>query len=440
MDCFSALDEARFPVICAIQGGCIGGALDLATACDIRLCSADAFFTACRRSTIGMAADLGVLQRLPKIVPQGVAREMAYTGERLGAERALAVGLVNAVLPDAAALLEHAMTLARSIAAKSPLAIAGSKLALNHARDHGDRGGAAADDAAAERDLRHRRDGDGDRRLEGEARADVRAAGRRRDGLSRSIRTAPPTRMLFRRREVLLPTPTGWLLLLAVVAIAATLLGRALPDLLTVDEPARGSDGRGAQTLVVEGWLEARDLDQALPAIRSGRYQRVLTTGGPIESWDDRSAWNSYAERAAEHLMRRGTDGLAVTAVAAPPTDQDRTYRSALTVREWTRAAGVGAGAIDVFTAGIHARRSRAIYRLAFGPAIDVGVIPAANRDDVRRWWTNSRGAKAVLGEALSLAWTTCCFWPERPAAAAQRPVAAPELLARRPGTGTLGG
>jgi enoyl-CoA hydratase len=84
-----------------------------------------------------MAADLGSLQRLPKIVLQGVAREMAYTGERLGAERALAVGLVNEVLPDAAALLDKAMTLARTIAAKSPLAIAGSKLALNHARDHG---------------------------------------------------------------------------------------------------------------------------------------------------------------------------------------------------------------------------------------------------------------------------------------------------------------
>ena len=136
IDCFSALDEAHFPVICAIQGGCIGGALDLATACDIRLCTSDAFFTV-QEIHIGMMADLGVLQRLAKIVPQGVAREMAYTGERVGAERALAIGLVNAVLPDAAALLAHAMSLARGIAAKSPLAIAGSKLALNHARDHG---------------------------------------------------------------------------------------------------------------------------------------------------------------------------------------------------------------------------------------------------------------------------------------------------------------
>lgn len=136
IDCFSALDEARFPVICAVQGGCIGGALDLATACDMRICSADAFFTV-QEIHIGMMADLGVLQRLAKIVPQGVARQMAYTGERVDAKRALETGLVNAVLADHGAVLEHALGLARQIAAKSPLAVAGSKMALNLARDHG---------------------------------------------------------------------------------------------------------------------------------------------------------------------------------------------------------------------------------------------------------------------------------------------------------------
>src|SRR5690242_18016533 len=122
MESFTALDAARFPVIAAIQGGCVGGGLDLVTACDIRLCSADAFFTV-QEIAIGMAADLGVLQRLPKIVPPGVAREMAYTGERLEAPRALASGLVNAVLPDAATALEAALALARRIASRSPLAI-----------------------------------------------------------------------------------------------------------------------------------------------------------------------------------------------------------------------------------------------------------------------------------------------------------------------------
>lgn len=136
MACFSALDEARFPVLCAVQGGCIGGALDLACACDLRVCTADAFFTV-QEIHIGMAADLGTLQRLPRIVPPGLARQMAYTGERLEASRALAAGLVNAVLPDATALDAHVMALAREIAAKSPLAVTASKLALNHARDHG---------------------------------------------------------------------------------------------------------------------------------------------------------------------------------------------------------------------------------------------------------------------------------------------------------------
>jgi enoyl-CoA hydratase/carnithine racemase len=140
-----------------VQGGCIGGALDLAAACDIRVCSADAFFTV-QEIHIGMAADLGVLQRLPKIVPPGVAREMAYTGERVGAERALAVGLVNAVLPDAAALLAHALDLARpsppSRRWRWPAASWRSTTRSTTRRRR-----AAADDAAAERHLRHRRDG-----------------------------------------------------------------------------------------------------------------------------------------------------------------------------------------------------------------------------------------------------------------------------------------
>jgi len=135
MRCFDVLEDARFPVIAAIQGGCVGGALDLAAACDLRVCSADAFFTV-QEIHIGMAADLGVLQRLPKIVAPGVAKEMAYLGDRLGAERALAVGLVNAVAADAAATVEKALAMAQAIAAKSPLAIAGSKAALNYAVDH----------------------------------------------------------------------------------------------------------------------------------------------------------------------------------------------------------------------------------------------------------------------------------------------------------------
>ena len=188
-------------MICAVQGGCIGGALDLAAACDLRYASADAFFCV-QEINIGMAADLGVLQRLPKLIPPGVAREMAYTGDRLTAERALALGLVNAVLPDAGALLDHALGVARTIATKSPLAIAGTKLAINHARDHGTAASLQQMTFAAKRDLRHRRDGRSHRCLESQARSELRAPGPRGSPLSLQLRAV----LCVHRRSALLRT------------------------------------------------------------------------------------------------------------------------------------------------------------------------------------------------------------------------------------------
>ena len=132
---FTRLENLRIPVIVAIQGGCIGGAVDMVTACCLRYASADAFFCI-QEINIGMVADVGTLQRLPKLIPMAVAKELAYTGRRMGAEPALQHGLVNQVLPDAASTLEAAMKAATEIASKPPIAIAGTKQALHYARDH----------------------------------------------------------------------------------------------------------------------------------------------------------------------------------------------------------------------------------------------------------------------------------------------------------------
>ena len=131
----TTLEKVRFPVIAAVQGACVGGGLDLIAACDIRLASSDAYFRI-EEINIGMMADIGSLQRLPKLMPEGVVRELAYTGSTLTAERAERLGLVNAVLPDAAAVTAAALDMAKRIATKAPLAVSGSKAALNHARDH----------------------------------------------------------------------------------------------------------------------------------------------------------------------------------------------------------------------------------------------------------------------------------------------------------------
>ncbi|HLX89999.1 MAG TPA: crotonase/enoyl-CoA hydratase family protein [Acidimicrobiales bacterium] len=130
----SALAECPKPVIAAIHGYCIGGGVDVVTACDIRLASADAVFSV-RETKVAIVADLGSLQRLPRIVAKGHVAELAYTGKDISAERAAQIGLVNDVLPDADAVLKAARALAADIAANSPLAVQGTKAVLTASED-----------------------------------------------------------------------------------------------------------------------------------------------------------------------------------------------------------------------------------------------------------------------------------------------------------------
>ena len=131
----STLEKIRVPVIAAIHGGCIGGAVDLVTACDIRLASDDAFFCI-QEINIGMAADVGTLQRLPKIIPDSKMREMAYTGRRMYAGEAKETGLVSDTYKSQEDMLKAANSLAKEIASKSPVAIYGLKAVMNYSRDH----------------------------------------------------------------------------------------------------------------------------------------------------------------------------------------------------------------------------------------------------------------------------------------------------------------
>lgn len=132
---FTALERARVPVLAAVQGGCIGGAVDMVCAADMRYATADAYFVI-QETNIGMTADVGTLQRLPKLIPDGVARELVYTGRRMSAQRALDVGLVNEVFDDHEALVAGVLEIAAEIATKSPLTLWGAKEALVYARDH----------------------------------------------------------------------------------------------------------------------------------------------------------------------------------------------------------------------------------------------------------------------------------------------------------------
>lgn len=132
---FNALEEARVPVLVALQGGVIGGAIDLISAADIRWCTQDAFFCI-QEINIGMTADVGTFPRLQRLIPEGWVKEMAYTGRRLGAAQAQAIGLVNGVYASQAEMLDAVLATAREIASKNPVAVTGSKVLINYGRDH----------------------------------------------------------------------------------------------------------------------------------------------------------------------------------------------------------------------------------------------------------------------------------------------------------------
>lgn len=125
----SCFANTRKPVIAAVHGVCLGAGMDLITACDIRLASADATFSV-RETKVAMVADIGTLQRLPRLVGDGVARELVFTGCDIDAARAREIGLVNEILPDQAGLMARAQAMAQEIAANSPLAVQGSKQVL----------------------------------------------------------------------------------------------------------------------------------------------------------------------------------------------------------------------------------------------------------------------------------------------------------------------
>lgn len=239
------------------------------------------------------------------------------------------------------------------------------------------------------------------------------------------MRLQPLLASLARPRRVWLPTVWGWLLILAGIALPAFVLLRNAYPLLAVQDPAPG-----ARILVIEGWLDPTDLDQAIAAFRRGRYERVITTGGPMVAWHPACTWDSYAHRGASYLRAHGLAGVPLDIVPAPASLQERTFLSAVKLREWLQASGVRPDAIDLYSAGVHARRSRLLFQMALGQQTRVGIMASSpSHYDAQRWWTTSAGAKTVLDEAISLAWTKLFFWPPAPGSHEERwavPRAAP--------------
>jgi hypothetical protein len=212
---------------------------------------------------------------------------------------------------------------------------------------------------------------------------------------------------LLRRRELWIPTAWGWLAILVLGGLALLLGVRNLHDFLSPNEAA------GARLLAVEGWLAPEELDQAVAVFRAGGYERIVTTGGPIPDGVELFGRASYAEFARDQLIRRGVPEALVIAVPAPASAQDRTFLSAVMIREWAKEAGAAVDALDVFSSGVHSRRTRLVYRLAFGSGARIGILAARPSGyDPEAWWRSSTGTKTVLSETVGWIWTKLFFRP----------------------------
>lgn len=201
---------------------------------------------------------------------------------------------------------------------------------------------------------------------------------------------------LFRRKETWVLTWRGWLVLLFLSGAAFALVIHSVYPFLAITRPV----SRGI--LVVEGWLSDAALESAVRTFTAHDYRLLVTTGGPMSKGGHLSQYHTYAELAAATVRKLGISQNLVVAVPAPPVRTDRTFESALAFRNWLSRSDLELASLDVYSSGAHARRTWLSYQEALGNTIVVGIIAAAPKYDVDRWWASSEGTKAVVTELIA--------------------------------------
>ena len=211
---------------------------------------------------------------------------------------------------------------------------------------------------------------------------------------------------LFKRRQVWLPTFWGLIIFTVVIATVLNVVFRNIGYFLAQDQPIKG------QYLVVEGWLAEPALLTAIAQFKQGDYQLLITTGGP-DNRHINPVHATYAEQASAFLAKHGIKADQLITLPTPASAQDRTYLSAVMVRDWFSENKPGQITIDLYSGDVHARRSYKLYKMAFADTAHIGIIAAEpNNFSLQYWWRTSAGAKSVLAETAGLIWINCCFSP----------------------------
>jgi uncharacterized SAM-binding protein YcdF (DUF218 family) len=163
--------------------------------------------------------------------------------------------------------------------------------------------------------------------------------------------------------------------------------------------------------LVIEGWVSTQTLLQAIEIYQTNQYQQIITTGGTIKSRQQHK-YKNYADSAATFLHKNGINKTEITSLPTPDSAQNRTFLSAVIVRDWLIKQN-NTQPIEIVSEGVHARRTLILYKMAFVDKLNIGIISGRSEEYLlEAWWKTSAGAKAVISEIVGLVRVVCCFYP----------------------------
>jgi uncharacterized SAM-binding protein YcdF (DUF218 family) len=231
-----------------------------------------------------------------------------------------------------------------------------------------------------------------------------------------AFRTSPltpvaPTRALwglFDRKERWSLSWRGRLIVASALILAGALVFRSIYPFLAITHRV------GADVLVVEGWVHEYAIQAAVDEFRSGSYRHVFTTGGPVVGTGGYiNDFHTSASVGADLLRKNGLANGSVQEVPSRVMDRDRTYGSAVALRNWLREHNTAVSGMDIVTEDLHARRTRLLFQEALGDKVNVGVIAIPSPDyDAKHWWRYSDGVREVIGESIAYVYTKLFFHP----------------------------
>jgi len=200
----------------------------------------------------------------------------------------------------------------------------------------------------------------------------------------------------------------GWLIVFAGVLLTFSLFLFRIYPFLAVTHRV------DTNVLVVEGWIHEYAIRAALEEFRSNSYQRVFTTGGPVEGAGGYiNDYNTAASVGADLLRKNGLPNESLQMVPSRVMDHDRTYASAIALQNWFREQNMAVSGINLVTEDLHARRTRLLFKKALGKNVAVGIIAVPNPDyDARHWWRYSDGVREVIGESIAYIYARFFFYP----------------------------